>query len=331
MRETVRLRFLNGLGAADFIRDVLWVVDDLYDFVEDPAARCVVFGPYGRAVPAGDYVRVGYFCENVVPDMRACEWGFGVPYEEAVGHPRYRRIEWHGLRPEALAPPRLDPARALDRRFCNFVYAQRHAHRERFFAALGRYRPVDAPGRSMNNMPALDATCSGDTMWERKRAFLSGYKFTIAFENDAYPGYNTEKLTDPLIAGSVPIYLGNPDIVRHFDPACFVDAREFLPGRAQALQRLLERHAREPFAGGDGLAYRAARRLRGAVRAARMRLLCGDFSALVRRVAELDADDERYLAMLAAPRLHPDAARSVAALRSRWIEVFRSVAAEARP
>lgn len=34
------------------------------------------------------------------------------------------------------------------------------------------------------------------------------YKFTIAFENQSYPGYVTEKIADALMAGTVPIYWG---------------------------------------------------------------------------------------------------------------------------
>lgn len=41
---------------------------------------------------------------------------------------------------------------------------------------------------------------------------VAKYKFTIAIENAICDDYITEKLWRPLIAGSVPIYLGSPSV-----------------------------------------------------------------------------------------------------------------------
>src|SRR5207249_8371440 len=62
-------------------------------------------------------------------------------------------------------------------------------------------------------LPIFESTndVKGD-MWQRKRAFISQYKFTIAFENSSYPGYHTEKILDPMMVDSLPIYWGNPCI-----------------------------------------------------------------------------------------------------------------------
>ena len=40
------------------------------------------------------------------------------------------------------------------------------------------------------------------------------YKFSIAFENAWYPGYTSEKIVTSMLAGTIPIYWGNPDISR---------------------------------------------------------------------------------------------------------------------
>lgn len=42
--------------------------------------------------------------------------------------------------------------------------------------------------------------------------FVAQYKFVIAFENAVCDDYITEKLWRPLIAGSVPIYMGSPTV-----------------------------------------------------------------------------------------------------------------------
>lgn len=57
---------------------------------------------------------------------------------------------------------------------------------------------------------------------------ISKYKFTLAFENAVARDYVTEKFYDPLIAGSVPVYLGAPNIAE-FAPGerCFIDTSEW--------------------------------------------------------------------------------------------------------
>ena len=42
-----------------------------------------------------------------------------------------------------------------------------------------------------------------------------------------WPGYMTEKLVDPMFANSVPIYVGDPQVSRSFDPASYVDLTRF--------------------------------------------------------------------------------------------------------
>ncbi len=61
------------------------------------------------------------------------------------------------------------------------------------------------------------------------------YKFVIAFENAIDIDYITDIFYDPLIAGSVPIYLGAPNI-NDFAPGdhCFVDVRQFENPKALA-------------------------------------------------------------------------------------------------
>ena len=56
---------------------------------------------------------------------------------------------------------------------------------------------------------------------------LSEYKFSICFENTAYPGYVTEKIIDCLAAGTIPIYIGAPDIDNFVPSGIFIDMRKF--------------------------------------------------------------------------------------------------------
>jgi hypothetical protein len=73
-----------------------------------------------------------------------------------------------------------------------------------------------------------------------KANVISQYKFTIAFENAIAADYVTEKLYEPLIMGSVPVYLGAPN-VDEFVPGnnCYINAGAFSSGK-QLAEYLME-------------------------------------------------------------------------------------------
>jgi hypothetical protein len=56
---------------------------------------------------------------------------------------------------------------------------------------------------------------------------LCRYTFAICFENMVMQGWVTEKLFDCLVAGTIPVYLGAPDVERWVDPESFIDMRRF--------------------------------------------------------------------------------------------------------
>ena len=77
-----------------------------------------------------------------------------------------------------------------------------------------KYIDVDSYGPCLNNkkLPEnIDGFHNFDSL--DFHAFLSKYKFHIAFENAICDGYMTEKLFRPLKVGSVPIYLGSPSVL----------------------------------------------------------------------------------------------------------------------
>jgi hypothetical protein len=100
-------------------------------------------------------------------------------------------------------------------RFCNFIYSNPTAtERIEFFEQLSAKKLVDSCGRLMNNIggPVVN-----------KRAYVARCKFTIAFENESHPGYATEKIIEPLLMGSIPIYWGDPGITDDFNPDCLIN------------------------------------------------------------------------------------------------------------
>lgn len=111
-----------------------------------------------------------------------------------------------------------------------------HSHRIEYLRELGDHIEIDHYGSFMRNQ-ILEEDRGTDT----KMDVFSKYRFCIAFENSIAPDYLTEKFYDPLRAGSIPVYLGAPN-VHEYSPHenAFVDVRKFAgpPELADHLQRL---------------------------------------------------------------------------------------------
>jgi hypothetical protein len=60
-----------------------------------------------------------------------------------------------------------------------------------------------------------------------KNAVMRQYKFAMAYENAAFPGYVTEKIFDAFFAGCVPIYAGAPNVTDYIPAEAFIDRRHF--------------------------------------------------------------------------------------------------------
>ena len=60
-----------------------------------------------------------------------------------------------------------------------------------------------------------------------KLEFQSQSKFTIAFENTSSPGYTTEKILHAFISNTIPIYWGDPEVTKDFNPKAFINCQDF--------------------------------------------------------------------------------------------------------
>ncbi len=106
-----------------------------------------------------------------------------------------------------------------------FFASGRHdgSGRVAYAAELMRFLEVHSYGRHLRNRrlrPDHGSRSKADT--------IADYMFTLAFENARTPDYVTEKFFDPLVVGSVPVYLGAPN-VDEFAPAdhCYIDVADF--------------------------------------------------------------------------------------------------------
>lgn len=138
-----------------------------------------------------------------------------------------------GLLEELRTPPAPKTAGAPAVAFISDVVDQ--SGRGRLLESLMQLLPVHSYGRlRRNRVFPID---EGRTT---KLETIARYRFTLAFENAIAEDYVTEKFFDPLVAGSVPVYLGAPNAAV-FAPGedCYVDVREF-PSPAALAARLQE-------------------------------------------------------------------------------------------
>ena len=334
MLKIVKIKFTNGLDFETAKAEILNELTDIFKFEESIEPDFIVFGPYGNDIPKkGNYTRIGYFCENVKPDFNCCEYAFGIPLEETINKENYKRIQWHNLNQADLVKPAEQDIESFLKnktKFCNFLYSNKIPYREAFFKALSKYKKVDAPGASMKNMPRIDAANSGNK-WDVKRSFLQEYKFTIAFENDVFPGYQTEKLYDAMLAKTLPIYFGDPMIGTTFNTKSFIDARNYLPINRNPFTNWLEKNCQQDF---EDIRpqffqtpfHRIKRHLkmRGRKLKLDLELKQSDFCNLIDKIVELDQNPDLYLQYISQPWFHQNKIPELLSTKTQWIKIFNS-------
>lgn len=168
-------------------------------------------------------VKIFYTGENICPDFNACDYALGFEWMEYGD--RYMRL------PNYLATPFFKKTTLLMEQkhmsqlaekdsFCSFVVSNGDGNpiRRQLFEELSKYKQVDSGGRWLNNVggPVAD-----------KLEFESRHKFAIACENSSHPGYTTEKLIEAFAAGCVPIYWGDPEVAKVFNPRSFINVHDF--------------------------------------------------------------------------------------------------------
>lgn len=217
--------FWNGFTPNDnFIIDALKskfnviVLDD--DAKEEPELLfCSAFGEkhfkYSRCI------KVYYTAENDIPNFNFYDYAisffdikFGdrhLRYPMYVSYPEYRFLG-KGL---------IEKDQALNRGFCSVVVSNGYSNapmRELVWQRLNEYREVASGGRYKNNIggPVAD-----------KMEFIGQYKFNLALENSKVDNYTTEKIVEPMVAHSVPIYWGNRYVGQEFNKDAFIDVSDF--------------------------------------------------------------------------------------------------------
>lgn len=210
------------------------ILEKDYEIIIDPNPDYLFFSAYGyNHLKYRTCIKIYYSMENIEPDFNLCD--YAIAFQHIQAGDRYLRYPYYLITGfERLNSQPFDIKQVLNRKFCNFVYSNSKwadPLRKLFFEKLCKYKKVDSGGIYLNNIgaPVVD-----------KMGFIKDYKFTIAFENSSLSGYTTEKIVEPMIVNSMPIYWGNPDIHLDFNTESFVSVNEYetIEGAIEEIIRL---------------------------------------------------------------------------------------------
>ena len=219
--KKVRVYFVDFWDGFDFYDNIFYILlSKKYHVIVDPInpdylfCSCFSYNVYKYE----NSVKIYFTGENNVPDFNIYDYAIGFQYvnfeDRYLRFPLYLFYIWENL--ENMNLKHISGS-LTGRKFCNFVYSNKQNAdpiRDKFFFELSKYKKVDSGGRLYNNIggPVKD-----------KCAFLRDYKFTIAFENSSVNGYTTEKVVEPMLVNSIPIYWGNKLIGRENEKEHWTD------------------------------------------------------------------------------------------------------------
>jgi hypothetical protein len=201
------------------------ILSNEYLVIIDDSPDYLIYSCFGHDFLNYDCIKIFYSGENISPDFNLCDYGIGSAHLNFED--RYIRLPnfiTYGTQPiyecikNRVSLPKI--------KFCNFIYSNPDAdpNRDEFYHLLSKYKHIDSAGKHLNNI-SIPSTGKG---WVNdKIPFMKNYKFSIAFENSSLSGYTTEKIVHAFMAGTIPIYWGNPKVSSDFNSDAFINCHMF--------------------------------------------------------------------------------------------------------
>ena len=232
--------FYDGFAPED--NPLQQMLSKYYDLEFDPHdPDYLIYSCHGQEFINFNCIKIFYTGENLRPDFNLCDYAIGFDFlnfgDRYLRYPNFAFIEDQVS--QLIRKKQINKENISSKEyFCNFIYSNSTADpaRDNFFQLLNSYQKVYSPGSHLNNFHwDIGRRFSKDWMYT-KLEFQSKCKFSIAFENSSSPGYTTEKIVHAFICNTVPIYWGNPEICRDFNPKSFINCHNY-----QNFEQVLER------------------------------------------------------------------------------------------
>ncbi len=221
MKKTIKIDFINFWPGYDKTSNYFYdLLKEEFDVQISNTPDYLFYSVFGQDHKHYKCKKIFYTGENILPDMSYCDYAFSFEPTKDRNYrlPHYMLYDGY----YDLVNKKIDDS-LVNRKFCNFIVSNGNcADRNSFFQKLSKYKKVDSGGRFQNNIGHLVPD---------KRKFQSEYKFSIAYENNAYrPGYGyyiTEKIFEPMTVNSIPIYKGGSKINEDFNTKSFINFHDF--------------------------------------------------------------------------------------------------------
>jgi len=121
----------------------------------------------------------------------------------------------------ALAEMRCNEFASIPKtKYCAFMYFKYYKHRNDIFEKLSIFKKIDGLGKACNNTKLEDTRylySEDKTFYDVAVELYSEYYFVLSIENSWKEGYFTEKILNPILAHSIPIYWGHPKVFEYIN------------------------------------------------------------------------------------------------------------------
>jgi hypothetical protein len=235
MKKKIKIDFSDFWGGFDKTNNYFYnLLIEEFDVEISNNPDYLFFSVFGNTHQNYKCKKIFYTGENVAPPLGYCDYSFSFDYLDDARNYRLPHYLLYDGYYELVRPKIIDESFAK-RKFCNFVASNGNCkERNDFVIELSKYKKVDCGGRWMNNIGYIVSD---------KRKFQSEYKFSIAFENNAYrPGYDwyiTEKPFESMCSNSLPIYKGGKKINEDFNTKSFINIHDF-SSQENAIEYIIE-------------------------------------------------------------------------------------------
>ena len=226
MKRKIKVKFVDFFNSFEETNnDFLNALCERYDVEFSDQPEYLFYSGFGYEHLKYDCIRIFFTGECCTPNFNECD--YAIAFDRLHFGDRYLRLPLYNIfqyKPEyeqlKNRPIFTEDDLKAKKGFCSFVVSNCFADDVRavFYDKLSQYKKIASGGRFRNNIGGAVAD---------KKKFQSEYKFAIAFENTSYDGYCTEKLMEAFAARTIPIYWGDPGVVKDFNPDSFVNAHDF--------------------------------------------------------------------------------------------------------
>ena len=202
---------------------IINVLEKNYDVELDKKnPEYIFYSNFGYEFLRYEGIKIFYSGENVFPNLNICDYSITCHDIEVKNRhfclPVYMVKNGRFIKSSERKRLTVKDLEHKDR-FCNFIYDNKKgdSFRKNFFEELSKYKKVDSAGKFLNNMGFVT---------KNKMDMQKYYRFTIAFENEKYEDYCTEKIMDAFISRTIPIYWGDCNIDKIINPKAFINCNK---------------------------------------------------------------------------------------------------------